>query len=343
MSLIISGLISHAEGYTGILVTMIDGTTATISFDENPVIKLQPEKLVVQTDIATTEFDRSAVARFTYLSDLPNEEITNAQEVDLGLPSGTIWAGWNVGASSPEEYGGYYAWGETEEKSDYDWDTYKHWIDNDEDGFVDAGEFANIGTNISGTQYDVARQKWGGSWRMPTKAEFDELISKCTSIRSQYKNIFGYKITGPNSNSIFLPIAGYYSGSLYNDNYGGYWSSTSGMNGNNQYVCYLGFGEEIYGNYNGYQFCQGFTVRPVKTGEGNSVEKTLQNDVEIINIGSVLLFSNLPTDSEIKLYAIDGKLLQNEVATGNYNINITNLPSGIYIVNVNGISTKIAK
>lgn len=145
MLLMALGVVSYAEGYAGILVTMVDGSTATISFDENPVIKLQPEKLIVKTDVATTEFDRSAVARFNYVTDL------------------------------------------------------------------------------------------------------------------------------------------------------------------------------------------------------NGVEVIEKNDVEVVNKGGMLSFANLPTDSEIKLYSVDGNLLQNVIATGCYTLELSNLSTGIYIVNVNGVSTKIAK
>ncbi len=341
MLLMAMGFVSYAEGYVGILVTMVDGSTTTIGFDENPVIRLQPEKLIVQTDIATTEFDRSAVARFNYLSDQSSEEITNAQEVDLGLPSGTIWAGWNVGASSPEEYGGYYAWGETEEKSEYTEDNYKFRIDSNDKDYV---EFANIGSNISGTQYDVARQKWGGSWRMPTMTEFYELYTKCTWTWCQYNGVNGYKVIGSNGNSIFLPAAGYRCGTSpdLSGRYGGYWSATVDE-GSTIWAWLLFFDNVDYLTYDFSYRSNGQSVRPVKAGEGNSVEKTWQNDVEVVNKSGILLFSNLPANSEIKLYAIDGKLLNSEVATGNYSINISNFPTGIYIVNVNGISTKIAK
>ena len=95
--------------------------------------------------------------------------------------------------------------GETEEKSDYSEDTYKYLCDEDGDGVK---EYVNIGNNISGTEYDEARQKWGGSWRMPTKEEFNELLSKCTWTWMTYKGINGYKVTGPNGDSIFLPAVG---------------------------------------------------------------------------------------------------------------------------------------
>ena len=145
MLLMAMSFVSYAEGYAGILVTMVDGSTITISFDENPVIKLQPEKLIVQTDVATTELDRSAVSRFNYF------------------------------------------------------------------------------TNLSGI----------------------DLIGK--------------------------------------------------------------------------------------------------DDIDVVGSGSSLYFSNLPADSDIKLYSTEGKLLKSATATGSYHIEIADLPAGVYVVNVNGVSTKIAK
>ncbi len=136
------------------------------------------------------------------------DEITPGQEVDLGLS--VKWAGWNVGATSPEQYGEYYAWGEIEEKSDYDLDTYKYYNSQ-------TNKFINIGENISGTQYDVATVKWGNGWRIPTKIELEELATKCRFELYTYKGVAGIKLTGPNTNSIFLPFAGYRRGTLLSD------------------------------------------------------------------------------------------------------------------------------
>lgn len=131
--------------------------------------------------------------------------------IDLGLPSGTKWACCNVDTSHPENQsptngGGYYAWGETEEKSDYTWDTYKY--ARNIDGYY---RFINIGSNICGTRYDVAHVQWGGSWRMPSLEDFEELVNNCswTGIRDKlYDDIYGLLLTGPNGNKIFLPAAG---------------------------------------------------------------------------------------------------------------------------------------
>ena len=128
--------------------------------------------------------------------------------VDLGLS--VKWATCNVGATKPEEYGGYYAWGETEEKEEY----YESNM--------------NIGKNIAGTEYDVAHVKWGGNWRMPTRAEQDELREKCKWEWTTVNGVSGYKVTSKkNGNSIFLPAAGYRSGVevYYRCGCGYYWSS----------------------------------------------------------------------------------------------------------------------
>ena len=145
------------------------------------------------------------------------------QAIDLGLPSGTKWAACNIGASKPEEYGDYFAWGETEEKDIYNWRTYIH-CDGTEDTCHD------LGSDITGTKYDVARMKWGGNWRMPTKGQIEELLSFCRIKWMKLNGVKGRKFTSKiNGNSIFLPAAGYYLGDsgIETDGFSGnYWSST---------------------------------------------------------------------------------------------------------------------
>ena len=142
------------------------------------------------------------------------------EAIDLGLPSGTKWASCNMGATKPEEYGGYYAWGETEEKEVYDWSTYKYYQD---------GSFVSLGSDISGTEYDVAHVKWGRKWCMPTLDDIKELLDNCTSEWTTFNNVNGRKFTSKiNGNSIFLPAAGSRWGGDPNHPVvrGYYWSST---------------------------------------------------------------------------------------------------------------------
>ncbi len=135
--------------------------------------------------------------------------------VDLGMPSGLKWATCNVGASTMSDYGDYYAWGETGTKSTYSSDNC----------LANGKSWGDIGGDSS---RDAARANWGGSWRMPTKAEFQELKDNCTWIWTAQNGHVGYKITGPNGNSIFLPAAGYRDeGALKcGGEYGYYFSST---------------------------------------------------------------------------------------------------------------------
>ena len=138
--------------------------------------------------------------------------------IDLGI--GVKFACCNVGASAPWEYGGYYAWGETEEKNYYNYDSYKYY--NSSTGWQ------SLGSDISGTQYDVAHVKWGGGWHMPSDEQLWLLTSKCTSTWTSVNGVYGRKVTGPNGASIFLPAAGFRwdDGTYDVGYYGNYWSST---------------------------------------------------------------------------------------------------------------------
>lgn len=190
----------------------------------------------------------------------------NERWVDLGLS--VLWAAYNVGASSPEEYGGYYAWGETSTKSDYTWENYihleKYYYGDGPDDWRWTQKF--IGSEISGTSYDVAHVQWGGGARMPTLAEVVELVGNCTFTGGSYNGVEGSYVTGPNGNSIFLPFAGSrYDGGLYGGgDYGLFWSGTYldgdyGYRGPSNLHCYEDSGLWL-GSY--YRF-YGQSVRPV--------------------------------------------------------------------------------
>ena len=193
----------------------------------------------------------------------------NHEYVDLGLPSGLKWATCNVGANSPEEYGDYFAWGEVEPKTTYDWSTYKYCVDNydnltkycnnssyGKDGFTD-------NKTVLDPEDDAAAVNWGGAWRMPTKAEQDELRNNCTWDWTTQNGVNGYKVTGPNGNSIFLPAAGgMREGNLYDDgSWGYYWSSSLGTDYPDGAYGVFFFSDGVdWGCYYRYY---GFTVRPV--------------------------------------------------------------------------------
>ena len=126
--------------------------------------------------------------------------------VDLGLS--VMWATTNVGATAPEDYGDYFAWGEVEPKETYSWSTYK-WCDGTEQNMTKYNTSDGLTTLLP--EDDVAHVNWGGEWRMPTKAELYELCDRCSWEWTVRNGVNGYKVTGPNGNSIFLPAAGAYN------------------------------------------------------------------------------------------------------------------------------------
>ena len=154
--------------------------------------------------------------------------------VDLGLPSKTLWATCNVGASKPEEYGDYFAWGETTPKDTYNWDTYK-WCDRSDDTMSKYCDNNNFGTidnkKTLDSEDDVATVNWGSNWCMPTHKQIEELLLQTEKKWTTLNNVNGVKLTSKiNGNSIFLPAAGYRSYRTVRDAgvMGGYWSCSVG-------------------------------------------------------------------------------------------------------------------
>lgn len=191
--------------------------------------------------------------------------------VDLGLS--VKWASYNVGASYPWEYGDYFAWGETEPKDDYSWSTYK-WCMGSERTMNKYCTNSSYGYNgftdsrtILDSEDDAATVNWGGSWRMPTKAEQDELRDNCTWTWTTLNGVYGRKVTsnkeGYTDKWIFLPVAGYrnVTSLLIAGTSGFYWSSslnTVSPDG----ACYVGFDSQNVGWYYFIRY-YGLSVRPV--------------------------------------------------------------------------------
>ena len=137
--------------------------------------------------------------------------IETTKVVDLGLKSGTKWAAWNVGGEKPEDYGGYYAWGESVVKSRYTWNNYFDAKSVKGEDYVLFRKYSPDGVrSIVGTTNDTARNLWGHHWQMPTKDQIDELLRDCVWTWTSYKNTNGFVVTGPNGKSIFMPAAGCY-------------------------------------------------------------------------------------------------------------------------------------
>lgn len=171
--------------------------------------------------------------------------------VDLGLS--VKWAAYNIGATSPEEYGNYYAWGEVEPKADYTEENYRFQIPSKHYYELPSGL-----SDISGTQYDAANVNWGNGWRMPTKLELMELCEKTTAVYVNYNNIQGYRFIGPNGNSIFLPCAGYRDKNGLHKYVAYYWNSVAV--GNDSYESYNLVNERISSSF---RYC-GMSIRAVR-------------------------------------------------------------------------------
>ena len=186
--------------------------------------------------------------------------------VDLGLPSGLLWATCNVGANSPEEYGDYFAWGETITKSNYNLSTYK-WCNGSEKTLTKYNTFSSYGTvdnkTVLDLEDDAAHVNWGGGWRMPTKDDWDELFRYCSYDFTTQGGHWGFKVKSKSNNSIFLPAAGFrYSGNLdHAGSIGLYWSSSLDSSSPDcaryfvfdAYDCIMSFDARAYGR----------SVRPV--------------------------------------------------------------------------------
>lgn len=150
---------------------------------------------------------------FAHIINAQSTCVINGHEyVDLGLPSGTLWATCNVGANNPEDNGDYFAWGETSTKNSYSLNTYQ-WYNGSKTNITKYNMKSDYGTVDDKKKLelsdDVANVNWGGSWRLPTLAEVRELKTNCTWTWTKMGEKNGYYVTGPNGNSIFLPTAGY--------------------------------------------------------------------------------------------------------------------------------------
>lgn len=184
--------------------------------------------------------------------------------VDLGLS--VKWATMNVGATSPEEYGDYFAWGETEPKEEYNWSTYK-WCEGNYDTQTKYCTDSYYGTvdnkTILDLEDDAANVNWGGSWRMPTKKELQELLEDCTWTKVVQNDHNCYMVTGPNGNTIFLPAAGVFDDTIIEEynTMGCYWSSSvSENNSPNAYYLYITSGDV---DWDGLERLYGLSIRPV--------------------------------------------------------------------------------
>lgn len=239
---------------------------------------------VTTTDNQVVEFDISNVKDVTFEDAEPEDDHA---WVDLGLPSGTLWATCNVGANSPEEFGDYFAWGETQPKEVYDWSTYI-WMKEGgqptrtrinkytcEDGQTNAcwysgGKFVGDGRTELLPEDDAATANWGSAWQMPSLTQIKELYNKSytTTVWTTQEGVRGRLITSnSNGNSIFLPAAGYCNDTSL-DRAGSrshYWSRSLGTDGIS--TAYFLFFNSAYISWNDFDRSDGRSVRPVRVQE----------------------------------------------------------------------------
>jgi formylglycine-generating enzyme required for sulfatase activity len=212
--------------------------------------------------------------------------------VDLGLPSGTLWATCNIGATKPEDYGDYFAWGETQPKQVYDWSNYK-WGNY----YVQGGLSKYVTTSEHGTvdyktelepEDDAASVHWGPAWRMPSQTQQQELAEKCSWTWTTMNDVNGYMVTGPNGNTLFLPAAGSYEGSSNYDegSAGDYWSRSLRVN-----LAIYSFTFHLYGGYYGnvnlYEETRerGLSVRAVRLSPDDLYIEQQSLDLGVVPVG----------------------------------------------------------
>ena len=250
--------------------TLAEGFTMSCSKDDVEHSRIIAMVRSYNDAVGETVFARHNVVNMGTVNSTNWTSITQ-EYVDLGLS--VKWATMNVGATSPEEYGDYFSWGETSPKNDYSWETYK-WCNGTYNSQTKYNTKKNYGIidnkTILDASDDAAHMNWGGAWRMPTRAEIEELINintnNCTWEWTSQNNENGYKVTslkdGYTDKSIFLPAAGERqgTGTVNTRSYGNYWS-VSLLEGEPYRAWYGCFTSNIYRSQS-YR-CYGFSVRPV--------------------------------------------------------------------------------
>lgn len=217
------------------------------AYDVNGPTESLQQLINISNSVVNGLLSKSSISDVSQINNnIVSGRINGHDYVDLGLPSRVKWATCNVGANLPSDNGKYYAWGELSNAGEGN-------------GAVSKLSGVVIGDISGNPQYDVARAYWGSPWRIPSKNECDELINTC---KWYWITGFGYKIVGPNGNSIYLPAARYGSEGKQGAA-GDYWTSTPNSN-RNEYAWWLFFNDnEIKTAFVGIYRSWGITIRPV--------------------------------------------------------------------------------
>lgn len=203
--------------YTGSVPAYNKNDIRTYSLPENRYLATVNEYQTYLAQTGNSGFSYSPDVYYCWITEYERKKYPDifklanpfspSMAVDLGLS--VKWAPQNIGADSPEEMGERFAWGETAPKEDYTWITYKYCKGS-------YNTIIPIGSNIQGTKYDAATVNWGPAWRMPTVAEYNELINRCTFELIKRYDTCGLKVVGPNGNTLFFPFEGGYGSTFYN-------------------------------------------------------------------------------------------------------------------------------
>ena len=246
------GTYEQGQGCT-LTATANDGYTFTNWTENGEVVSTNA------TYSFTVNADRTLVANF-----IQGGSGGDHAYVDLGLPSGLLWATCNVGADNPEDYGDYFAWGETQPKDTYNWSTYQYY-----DGSNVTKYTGSDGLTTLLPEDDAATANWGSGWRMPTRAEWQELYQNTTHTWTTQNGVNGRLFTASNGNSLFLPAAGYRgSSSLFlAGSYGYYWSSSLYSGGPGSAWCFYFYSGDYNMDYGNRYY--GLSVRAVRVGSQN--------------------------------------------------------------------------
>ncbi len=234
-------------------------------------IKIENADLNVDGKVAIG--DVSALISGLLSGEWPSVETDDHEWVDLGLPSGTLWATCNVGASAPEEFGDYFAWGETKPRDFYDWTAYD-WSAGSSTTmtkYCTSSSYGYEGFTDGKTELDLeddaAYVNWGKKWRMPTYEQHTELYTQCTWTWTTQNGVKGYLVTGPNGNTMFVPAAGYHSERSHYSagTEGRYWLSTLYSDrADHSYCLYFNSGSVSWDDSRRYR---GFSVRAVRVSQ----------------------------------------------------------------------------
>ncbi|MBQ1696162.1 MAG: fibronectin type III domain-containing protein, partial [Bacteroidales bacterium] len=292
------------DGISNLIVVTDDNTAYDATTQRFLTFEASGQSIYVNGD--DTDFDPTDLSSTTAigLEDVKNQiklgfTSTNPtfEYVDLGLPSGTKWATMNIGAERPEDFGTYFAWGETSPKTVYDWESYIY-ADGDSDSDPQLTKYCNdsgLGITDALTELetgdDAATAILGSNWRMPTYDEVIELRDYCEHVFTTQNGVAGTLVTGPNNQSIFIPAAAgrYYNNLILSEGTGSYWSSSLDTDDPTK-AQGLSLGSDGFGTITSPRYF-GLPIRPVyapsQTANNNSedviYECGFDDDTEIAN------------------------------------------------------------